>query len=478
MRLKKSFLTIVSILFLINCSNSKADNQEKKLAEKNPAVVADASGTSKNALQTQNEFVEVSEKLKDSIVNIRTKKTVYVNYYNPLEQFLFGRSEPRTEKKESGSLGSGFVISTDGYVMTNNHVVNGADQIYVKFTDGRELEAKLVGSDPDVDIAILKIQSSESFKAVEFGDSDDIKVGQWAIAFGNPLGLNDTMTVGIVSAKGRSSLGIEKIENFIQTDAAINQGNSGGPLVDITGKVVGINTAIYSPSGGSIGIGFAIPANLAVNIKDSIIKTGKVERAFLGIELQDLNAQLAKQFNLSTTSGVLVTNVTEKSPAEKAGLKSGDVITKLNNNKVSSSSQMLAQIASLKIGSNITMEYIRDGKTATASTVLAKRAEESPAAAEATFAGIALKPLTAQDRQKYGYSNNLNGLIVTGVANGSYAAQIGIQPGMVIPSINQVAANSVDTFKKVYDGIAKGENILLLVVTPQGRSQYVTIPKQ
>ena len=437
-------------------------------------MTSSSPAASKNAIETQNEFVNVSNKLKDSVVNIRTKKTVYVNYYNPIEQFLYGRSEPRTEKKESGSLGSGFIITNDGYVMTNNHVVNGADEIFVKFSDGRELEAKLVGNDPEVDIAILKIQSKETFKPVEFGNSDGINVGQWAIAFGNPLGLNDTMTVGIVSAKGRSSLGIEKIENFIQTDAAINQGNSGGPLVDISGKVIGINTAIYSPSGGSIGIGFAIPANLAVNIKDSIIRTGKVERAFLGTELQDLTPQLVKQFNLSTSNGILVTNVSEGSPAEKAGLKSGDVITQIDNSKVNSASQLVAQIASLRIGSNISITYIRDGKTYKADTVLTKRADTP--VSQAAFSGLSLKTLTKQDIQKYGYPANMTGLLVSGVVANTEAAQIGIQPGMIVRSINRVPVNTVEEFKKVYDSVQKGASMLILIATPNG-SQYITLSK-
>ncbi|MBP9477588.1 MAG: Do family serine endopeptidase [Sebaldella sp.] len=467
MYFKKPLLSLVCALFLFSCSNSKADNQNQVNVLNSPSV-------SKNAIETQNEFVKVSDKLKDSVVNIRTKKTVYVNYYNPLEQFLYGKSTPRTEKKESGSLGSGFIISSDGYVMTNNHVVNGADEIFVKFSDGRELQAKLVGNDPEVDIAILKIESNGKFKAVDFADSENLKVGQWAIAFGNPLGLNDTMTVGIVSAKGRSSLGIEKIENFIQTDASINQGNSGGPLVDINGDVIGINTAIYSPSGGSIGIGFAIPANLAVNIKDSIIRTGKVERAFLGVELQDLTPELAKQFNLNTSNGVLVTNVTENSPAEKAGIKAGDVITELNNGKVNGASQLMAQIASLKVGSNISVKYTRDGKVQTTTVLLAKR-PDTPVTAS-NYSGLALKTLTKQEIQKYGYPSNITGLVVTGVASNSSAAQIGIQPGMLVRSINRVAVNSIEDFQKIYSQIKTDENILLLIATPSG-SQYVTLKK-
>ena len=206
--------------------------------------------------RTQEAFSNVYEKTKHSVVNIRTKKTIIVNTYNPLEEFLFGTSGRRQERRESGSLGSGFVISSDGYVMTNNHVIDGADEIFVKFGDGEEYSAKLIGSSPEVDIAILKINSSRTFAPLKFANSDNIKIGHWAIAFGNPLGLNSSMTVGVIGASGRSSLGIEQIENFIQTDASINQGNSGGPLLDISGNVIGVNTAIFSTTGGSIGIGF------------------------------------------------------------------------------------------------------------------------------------------------------------------------------------------------------------------------------
>ena len=233
--------------------------------------------------RTQEAFSNLYEKTKHSVVNIRTKKTLIVNTYNPLEEFLFGTSGRRQERRESGSLGSGFVISSDGYVMTNNHVIDGADEIFVKFGDGEEYSAKLIGSSPEVDIAILKINSSRTFAPLKFANSDNIKIGHWAIAFGNPLGLNSSMTVGVIGASGRSSLGIEQIENFIQTDASINQGNSGGPLLDISGNVIGVNTAIFSTTGGSIGIGFAIPSNLAQNVKDSLIKTGKYERPYLGL---------------------------------------------------------------------------------------------------------------------------------------------------------------------------------------------------
>lgn len=269
MKNKKKYLILVSmLLFVLSCSDkssktSGASESDQKNMQEKSISLQELPKYTKNAVQTQDAFVSIHNIAKDSIVNIRTKKTVKVNTYNPLEALLFGNSGGQ-ETRESGALGSGFVVSKDGYIVTNNHVIDGADEIFVKFSDGREYKTKLVGTSPEVDIAVLKINSNETFKPLEFANSDDVQIGQWSIAFGNPMGLNDSMTAGIVSAAGRSSLGIEQIENFIQTDAAINQGNSGGPLIDINGRVIGVNTAIYSQSGGSVGLGFAIPSNLVV----------------------------------------------------------------------------------------------------------------------------------------------------------------------------------------------------------------------
>ncbi|OQY08164.1 MAG: hypothetical protein B6I28_05045, partial [Fusobacteriia bacterium 4572_132] len=240
--------------------------------------------------ETQDAFVKVAERVKPAIVNISTTKTIKQRYYDPFDSFFGQRSQPRIYERKATALGSGFVVSKEGYILTNNHVIEGADEIEVKFSDGSEYEAEIVGSDKDTDVGVLKIKSKKkNFKFLELGNSEEVKVGYWAIAFGNPYGLASTMTVGIVSAKGRSGMGIENYENFIQTDASINPGNSGGPLVDLDGKVIGINTAILSKSGGNIGIGFAIPIDMVKIIKDSLIKTGKVNRAWLGVSVQPLS---------------------------------------------------------------------------------------------------------------------------------------------------------------------------------------------
>ena len=366
---------LLSMLFLVlSCSNKTGNNSEStnSTTEQQKTVSPEElKKYTKNAAQTQDAFVGVHNSVKDSIVNIRTKKTVTVNTYNPLEELLYGRSGGQ-EKRESGSLGSGFVVSKDGYVVTNNHVIDGADEIYVKFSNGREYRTKLVGTSPEVDIAVLKIDSNETFKPLEFANSDQVQIGQWSIAFGNPLGLNDSMTVGIVSAAGRSSLGIEEIENFIQTDAAINQGNSGGPLIDITGKVIGVNTAIYSQSGGSVGIGFAIPANLVTTVKDSIIATGKFEKPYIGIYLGNLDADKVKALNLKSSNGVFIADVVPNGPAAVAGITKNDVITAVDGKEVNSAGAFVGEIAAKKVGQTIKLTVYRNGQATEVAVTLVK----------------------------------------------------------------------------------------------------------
>ncbi len=365
---KRKIFTLLSLLFVVmSCSNpidNSNKNEEKKDQKEQTQQTSqeDLKKYTKNAVETQDAFVQVYKNTKDSIVNIRTKKTVVVNTYNPLEELLFGRSGGE-EKRESGALGSGFVVSEDGYIVTNNHVVSNADEIFVKFSDGREYKTKLIGTSPEVDIAVLKIESNEKFKPLEFSDSDKVEIGQWSIAFGNPMGLNDSMTVGVVSASGRSSLGIEEIENFIQTDAAITQGNSGGPLIDINGKVIGVNTAILSTSGGSVGLGFAIPSNLVSVVKDSIISTGKFEKPYIGVYLNNLDSEKIKALNIKSTNGVLIAKVIENGPAAKAGMQANDVVVAVNGKSVNSAGAFIGELAAKKIGETVELSIIRNSQT-------------------------------------------------------------------------------------------------------------------
>jgi peptidase Do len=362
---KKKIFTLLSLLFIaMSCSkpieNAKKSEEQKEQTQQ--MSQEELKKHTKNAVETQDAFVQVYKNTKDSIVNIRTKKTVTVNTYNPLEELLFGRSGG-VEKRESGALGSGFVVSEDGYIVTNNHVVSNADEIFVKFSDGREYKTKLIGTSSEVDIAVLKIEANEKFKPLEFSDSDKIEIGQWSIAFGNPMGLNDSMTVGVISAAGRSSLGIEEIENFIQTDAAINQGNSGGPLIDINGKVIGVNTAILSTSGGSVGLGFAIPSNLASVVKDSIIATGKFEKPYIGVYLNNLDSEKIKALNIKSTNGVLIAKVVADGPAARAGIQANDVIVAVNGKAVNSAGAFIGELAAKKVGESVELSVIRNSQT-------------------------------------------------------------------------------------------------------------------
>ena len=365
---RRKIFTLLSLLFIaMSCSkplDNVKNNEEKKEQKEQTQQMSqeELKKHTKNAVETQDAFVQVYKNTKDSIVNIRTKKTVTVNTYNPLEELLFGRSGG-VEKRESGALGSGFVVSEDGYIVTNNHGVSNADEIFVKFSDGREYKTKLIGTSSEVDIAVLKIEANEKFKPLEFSDSDKIEIGQWSIAFGNPMGLNDSMTVGVISAAGRSSLGIEEIENFIQTDAAINQGNSGGPLIDINGKVIGVNTAILSTSGGSVGLGFAIPSNLASVVKDSIIATGKFEKPYIGVYLNNLDSEKIKALNIKSTNGVLIAKVVADGPAARAGIQANDVIVAVNGKAVNSAGAFIGELAAKKVGESVELSVIRNSQT-------------------------------------------------------------------------------------------------------------------
>ncbi len=377
MKKKRLFILTALTSLIISCgfdNRQNTDGSDPKTTETKQAVSQEElQKYTKNAAETQDAFVQVHKNTKDSIVNIRTRKTVVVNTYNPLEELLFGNSGNREERRESGSLGSGFVVSEDGYIITNNHVIDGADEVYVKFSDGKEYLTKLVGTSPEVDIAVLKIEESDGkFKPLEFADSDSIEIGQWSIAFGNPMGLNDSMTVGIVSAAGRSSLGIEEIENFIQTDAAINQGNSGGPLIDINGKVIGVNTAIYSSTGGSVGLGFAIPSNLVVAVKDSLISTGTFEKPYIGVYLENLDSEKVQQFGLKSSNGVFIARVVENGPADHAGLQANDVVIAVNNKNVTSAGAFIGEMAAKKTGQEVTLKIIRKGETGDINVVLGK----------------------------------------------------------------------------------------------------------
>ncbi len=396
-------------------------------------------------------FADLSEKLSKSVVNIKVTKVERAAAPDPFglegpgsgtpfdEYFgqFFGRMPQMPRERRQQGAGSGFILSPDGYVVTNNHVVEGAKEITVTLADKQEYQAKVVGRDPKTDIALLKIEAKRELPAVTLGDSDRLRVGEWVVAIGNPFGLSNTVTAGIVSAKGRV-IGAGPYDDFIQTDASINPGNSGGPLFNMQGEVVGINTAII-PNGQ--GIGFAVPVNQAKALVPQLEAKGEVTRGYLGVSIQGITAELAKSFQLPDTKGALVADVTKGSPAEAAGLKRGDVILRFDGNEVAEGHALPALVAGTPVGKDAVVTVRRNGKEEqlriTVGRMPAERAEEEigSAAPEQGKWGLALKDLDARTAQRLGVQPG-SGVLVAAVQPGSPAAQAGVRPGDVIREIN------------------------------------------
>jgi len=375
------------------------------------------------------------------------------------------RQSPRQYREPRTAQGSGFIISADGYILTNNHMVEGAEKVEIELTDGRKFTAEIVGADSDSDVAVIKIDAS-NLPYLELANSDTLEVGEWVLAIGNPLGLSHTVTAGIVSAKGRSGFGLATLENFIQTDAAINFGNSGGPLINLDGKVVGINTAIAG-STGNIGIGFAIPINMAKHAYDQLVKGGTVERGYLGVLPQDLEPEMAEAFGLKNGKGVLMPEVTKDSAADKAGLKHNDVILELNGEPVESADSFRNRIAMLKPGTKVQLVIWRDGKRKTLTVKLSKR----PSTDELTGTlpeetreelGFSVQTLTDELAKRYGYEGQ-SGVIVTSVDRGSQAERLKITPGALIKEVNRQEVRNTREFNEAIRKARKEGGALLLV---------------
>jgi serine protease Do len=363
--------------------------------------------------------------------------------------------------------------------MTNNHVVESAQKITVKLSDSRELSAKVVGTDPETDVAVIKVDAN-NLPVVQLGDSDKLKVGEWVLAIGNPFGLSHTVTAGIVSAKGRSKIGLSEYEDFIQTDAAINFGNSGGPLLNIDGKVVGMNSAIFSRSGGYMGIGFAIPVNMAKYVYDKIMTEGKVTRGYMGIMLNELTPEMAEHFGVKGRKGVLVGKVEENSAAQKGGIERGDIIVKMDSKAVENPDNFRNEVARKAPGTKVNLVVIRNGEEKELSIEL--RAKESKAALaeaggkEAKQLGITVQDLTPELAQQFGYPEEKSGVIVTDVDPASPAADVGISQGTLILEVNRQKVENTQDFWKL---VKKAEGSVLLYIrqnTQQGEiSRYVVV---
>ena len=379
--------------------------------------------------------------------------------------------------KQQG-VGSGIIVTTDGYVLTNNHVIENADDIKVSLNDGRDFKGKVVGRDPKTDVAVVKIEGT-GLPAITFADSDKIEVGDMVLAVGNPFGIGQTVTTGIISAKGRATMGLD-YEDFIQTDAAINPGNSGGALVDIDGRLIGMNTAILSRSGGNQGIGFAVPTNLARWVMESLVNTGSVERGFLGVNIQDLTPELAKEFKLNEAKGALVAEVTAGSPAEKAGIKGGDLITSFNGKDVSDSRHLKLQVGACTPGSSVAVNVLRDG----ANKALTVKVESLPAdklasnsnaddSTDDALHGVAVADLDANTREQLKVPAKISGAVVTGVEEDSASYNAGIREGDVITEINHVAVKNAE--QAVAECAKPGSKRTLVKVWSRGGSRYVVV---
>lgn len=445
--------------------------------------------------QTGSAFTAIAKEATPAVVFIKAERTVSMGgrpggfrYNDPFgffgDDFLRRFFDRRGFEPPSGTprqfrqmgQGSGFIINEDGYILTNHHVVGDADKITVKLQDGREFDAERIGSDPKSEVALIRIQGDD-LPHLELGDSSKIQVGEWVVAIGNPFGLDATVTAGVISAVGRSNIGIADYEDFIQTDAAINPGNSGGPLLNIRGEVIGINTAIYSRSGGYMGIGFAIPIDMAVAIQDQLVKSGKVTRGFLGILIQDMTRDLAESFGLEDAEGILIADVTEDSPAGKAGLEAGDVILELNGNPTRSVGEFRNEIASNPPGTEVALTVVRDGKQQTIEVTTGEMPDEEQAVASSEQVteqlGLTVQDLTAETAARLGLPME-EGVLVSNVERGSIAGQAGLQPGNIITSVNQRPVTTAEDFLKAVAGVGD-DGLLLLRVRDRGFSRYVTL---
>jgi serine protease Do len=390
-------------------------------------------------------------------------------------------SRPLQRRPEQQGVGSGVIVSADGYILTNNHVVTGADVIKISLNDGRELTAKVVGSDPKSDLAVVKIEAKD-LPFVTFTDSDKIEVGDKVLAIGNPFGIGQTVTSGMVSALGRATMGLE-YEDFIQTDAAINPGNSGGALIDVKGRLVGINTAIYSRSGGFQGIGFAIPANLARSVMEQLVANGKVVRGYLGVTMQaEITDELAEQFSLKNKDGVIVSEVAQAGPAAKAGLEPGDVITQFNGKAVKDGRALKFGVANIAPGTKVAVEVLRNGKTETLELkvgeqpkdmALAARGGNGSSKSEGTLNGVGVADLEPAARREFGISSRVHGALVTEVDPTSAAAAAGLQAGDVIQEINREPVRSAEDAVRLTEN-NESKKTLLRVWNRQG-TRFVVV---
>jgi serine protease Do len=427
-------------------------------------------------------FTAVAKSVTPAVVNITTAAAETVsdapNFRDRMEEFFGMPGDPFGPRKHRGpkmprehqrsGMGSGVIVTKDGYILTNNHVVDGAKELTVTLPDKREFKGKVVGADPKTDLAVVKIDG-DNLPMIPWGDASKLQVGEYVLAVGNPFGLNSTVTLGIVSALGRGRMGITQYEDFIQTDAAINPGNSGGALVNTKGELVGINTAIFSQTGGYQGVGFAVPTSMSKPVFESLIKHGKVVRGYLGIGIQDLNQDLTKSFGLKDSKGALVSDVKEDSPADKAGIKQGDVIIGYDGSPIEDAAALQRLVMKTPIDAKATIKVLRDGHEKELTAKISELPEPTQVAkaggeeGDYGLAGLAVQDLDRDTAQELGLKGKVQGVVVTGVEPDSGADRAGLMPGDVIREINRKPVKSVQDYEKAASSLKKGENVLMLI---------------
>ncbi|MGG7568161.1 DegQ family serine endoprotease [Rhodovulum sp. DZ06] len=445
-------------------------------------------------------FADLAEKLSPAVVNISTSQTINAperpsgprlpenSPFRELFPDLFGDEgdAPRRGPRKASSLGSGFVISADGYIVTNNHVIDGADEIKANFADGSSLDARLIGTDPKTDIALLKVEPDAPLTFVSFGNSDASRVGEWVLAIGNPFGLGGSVSAGIISARNRN-INAGPYDDFIQTDAAINRGNSGGPLFNMDGEVIGVNTAIISPSGGSIGIGFSVPSAIASRVVDQIQEYGATRRGWLGVQIQTVTPELAEGLGLEAAAGALVTGVVDDGPAADAGIEVGDVIMRFDGNEVDAMRDLPRMVAETEVGKAVRVVVWRKGESRTLKVTLGLLEEEPPVqnasvtqdeapAEEAEVLGLALGPLTDKRREAFGIAGDVSGVLITEVNPDGAGAEKGLRQGDVIVEVSlEPVSDPKDVADKVAEARENGRKSVMMLVHTRGEGRFVAL---